>query len=231
MNRLILTIIAVVVVQYATLAQKVTVKKQTQKVRNETAHGFQADLTGKPDDVSAAWTKFLREIGKGKSNGETIVITEPAVGATVYEKGILYATTEASGENTKVWLGLINDEWEVNDIEIVNKELDELVHRFGVKYYKDVIQKQIDESLAAAQAVERQAQRLANESKSLAKQLTNNDEEKIQLEKSLEENRLEDLVLKQKIVNNKKAQDSVAQAGVQIQSVVEMHRQRQMKVN
>lgn len=231
MNRSILILIAIVVVQHATLAQKITVKKQTQKIRNETAHGFQTELTGKQDDVSAAWGRFLREIGKGKSNGEMIVITEPAVGATVYEKGVLYATTESSGENTKVWLGLINSEWEVNDIEIVNRELDQLVHRFGVKYSKDIIQKQIDESLSAALAVEKQAQRLLNESKSLARQLTNNDEEKIQLEKSLEANRLEDLVLKQKIVNNKKAQDSVAQAAVQIKKVVELHKERQAKVN
>jgi hypothetical protein len=231
MNRFILTFFAIAVVHISAHAQKVTVKKQTQKVRNETAHGFESTLTGKEENVDVAWGKFLKELGKGKSNGETLVITEPAVGATVYEKGILYATTEASGESTKVWLGLITEEWEVNDIEIVNKELEQLVYRFGVKYYKDEIQKQIDESMAAAQAVERQSQRLVNENKSLAKQLTNNDEEKIQLEKSLEANKLEDLVLKQKIVNNKRAQDSVAQAGVQIKKVVEMHKERQAKVN
>ena len=231
MNRFILTFLAIAIVHISANAQKVTVKKQTQKVKSETAHGFETTLTGKEENVDAAWGKFLKELGKGKSNGETLVITEPAVGATVYEKGILYATTESSGENTKAWLGLINEEWEVNDIEIVNKELEQLVYRFGVKYYKDEIQKQIDESLAAAQAVERQSQRLVNENKSLAKQLTNNDEEKIQLEKSLEANKLEDLVLKQKIVNNKRAQDSVAQAGVQIKKVVEMHKERQSKVN
>lgn len=222
--------LCLVVVHFATTAQKVEVKKQTQKIKNETAQGFQTTLSGKPDNVTNAWTKFLREVGKGKSNGQTIVITEPAVGATVYEKGILYATTE-TGENSNVWLGLIQDEWDVNDIEIVNRELEQLVYRFAVKFYKDEIQKQIDEATAAAQAVDRQAQRLQNESKSLANRLANNDQEKIQLEKSLEENKLEDLVLKQKIVNNKKAQDSVAQAAVQIQKVVEMHRERQSKVN
>jgi len=231
MNRLILTILAVAIVHHTTFAQKVTVSKGTQKVRNETAEGFQTHLTGKEDDVSAAWNKFLKGTGKDKSDGQTLVITEPVVGGTVYAKGILYATTDGSGENSKVWIGLIPGEWGDSVLATVNKELEQMVYRFGVKFYKDEIQKQIDESEAASQAVDRQTQRLVNESKSLAKQLTNNDEEKMQLEKALEANKLEDLVLKQKLVNNKKAQDSVAQAGVQIRKVVEMHKERQAKVN
>jgi hypothetical protein len=231
MDRLILTILAVFIAQCITFGQKVTTRKGSQKVKNETAEGFQTDLTGKRDDVSAAWNKFLKETGKGKTDGLTLVISEPVVGGTVYAKGILYATTESSGENSKVWIGLIPGEWNAEDIESVNKELEQLVYRFGVKFYKDEIQKQIDESEAASLAVDRQSQRLVNESKSLAKQLTNNDEEKIQLEKAIEANKLEDLVLKQKIVNNKKAQDSVAQAGVQIRKMVELHKERQTKVN
>jgi hypothetical protein len=231
MNRSILAFLVLLILQYPAFSQKVTVKKQSQKIKNESAEGFQTELTGKSESVSAAWSRFLKDLGKGKSNGEMTVITQPAVGPTVYEKGILYATTEGSGENSKVWIGLLKGEWEVNDIEIVNKELEQLVYRFGVKFYRDEIQKQIDESEAAVLAVERQAQRLVNESKSLSNRLASNDQEKIQLEKSLEENKLEDLVLKQKIVNNKKAQDSVAQAAVQIRKVVELHKERQAKVN
>jgi len=44
-------------------------------------------------------------------------------------------------------------------------------------------------------------------------------------------NQLDHFVLLQKIENNKKSQDSVANAGVQIKKVVESHKERQRKVN
>jgi len=231
MNRLTLTLLTIFLSLSIVLAQKVTVKKELQKVKNKTAIGYLTELDGKIDDVTVAWNKFLKETGKGKSSGDMLVISEPTVGGTVYEKAILYATWSGIDGKARPWIGLIEEEWQVNDIEIVYKELEQLVYRFGVKFYKDKIQLQIDESVNAAQAVEKQSQRNMNEAKSLSNKLSNNEQQKISLEKSLEENKLENLVLKQKIVNNKKAQDSLAQAAIQIQKVVDMHKERQMKVN
>jgi hypothetical protein len=231
MNRTIPIILTCLLSCYLVAAQQVVVKKQGQKVKNESAKGFESHLEGNAEDIGPAWNKFLKDTGKGKSNGQLLVITEPTIGGTVYEKGILYATTNGSGEKADVWLGLIESEWADEDLEAINKEIEQIVYRFGVKYYKDKIQLQIDESLNAVQAVERQAQRLVSENKSLTNRLSNNEQQKIQLEKSLEENKLENLVLKQKLVNNANAQDSVARAGVQIQKVVEMHKERLMKVN
>jgi hypothetical protein len=231
MNRVTLAMLISILCCYTASAQKVVVGQQSQKVKNETAKGFQAALEGKPEDVAPQWNRFLKDVGKGKSSGELLVISEPTVGGTVYDTGILYARSAGVGEKSTVWIGLLEAEWAPDDLETVNKELEQLVYRFGVKYYKDKIQKQIDESVDAAQAVERQAQRTSNEAKSLSNRLVNNEQQKIQLEKSLEENKLENLVLKQRIVNNKKSQDSLAQVATQIQKVVDMHKERQMKVN
>jgi hypothetical protein len=51
------------------------------------------------------------------------------------------------------------------------------------------------------------------------------------LEKSLENNKTENQELLKRIEQNKKAQDSVAVAAEQIKKVVEMHKERQRKVN
>jgi hypothetical protein len=213
-------------------AQTVSVQKQTEKIRSEQAEGFATELQGKKEAVVNSWNKFLKDIGKAKlSGGEYQTISEPALGGTIYTGGILYTTTKGNEEKTTVWLGLLGSEWKVNDIEIVNKELEQLAYQFGVKFYRDQIQLQIDEAQQAADAVEKQAQRLANENRTLNNRLANNEQQKVQLEKSLKENELEHLVLQQKIVNNKKSQDSVAQAAIQIKKVVEMHKERQRKVN
>ena len=122
-------------------------------------------------------------------------------------------------------------EWTVNDISLVEKQLEKLVYQFGIRFYRDKIQAQIDEGQQALEAVVRQQQRLTNQNKDLNIRLGNNGQEKIQLEKAIEANKLENLVLLQKIENNKKSQDSVAQAGEKIKKVIELHKDRQRKVN
>ena len=51
------------------------------------------------------------------------------------------------------------------------------------------------------------------------------------MEKSIEANKLENAVLKVKLENNKKAQDSLANVGVQIKKVMESHKEKQRKIN
>ena len=80
-------------------------------------------------------------------------------------------------------------------------------------------------------ATEKQQARLTNQNKDLNLRLGNNEQERVHLEKALEVNRLEKAVILQKLVNNKKSQDSVANAGVQIKKVLEVHKERQKKVN
>ncbi|HEY5823150.1 MAG TPA: hypothetical protein VIT44_02220, partial [Cyclobacteriaceae bacterium] len=183
-------------------AQTVTVKKQQDRVKGENTDGYGTDLEGKKEDISLAWSKFLKEVGKAKSLNDVLTISEPALGATVYPKGILYATSSGDQEKGRVWIGLKEAEWTVNDIGMVNAELEKLVYRFGIKFYKDKIQLQIDEAQRASDAVDKQKQRLLNQSKDLVLKLGNNDQEKIRLEKAVEANKLEHEVLLVKIVVN-----------------------------
>jgi hypothetical protein len=212
-------------------AQTVTVQKQGERVKGENTEGYGTELEGSKEDVSNAWSKFLKEVGKSKVTSEILTITEPAIGAAVYPKGIVYATSSGTEQKSKVWIGIKDEEWTVNDIDVVKKDLENIVYRFGVKFYRDKIQAQIDEAQRASDAVDRQKQRLVNQNKDLVNKLANNDQEKIRLEKAIDANKLEHEVLLVKIDNNKKSQDSVANAGVQIKKVVEMHKERQKKVN
>jgi hypothetical protein len=65
----------------------------------------------------------------------------------------------------------------------------------------------------------------------LANKLTNNELEKIKLEKALEANKLENAALKIKIENNKKAQDSIANVAVQVKKVKEAQMEKLRKIN
>ncbi len=229
--RRILFLFAMLVATSNVFAQKVTVGKRTDRIRNESADGYSTDLDAKADDVRISLNKFLKEAGKSKSNGDMIVVNEPVINGTVYTKGILYASVTGSDVKTRVWIGILASEWNSSDVEPVLKEIEQMTYRFGIKYYRDKIQLQIDEGQQASDAVAKQSQRAKTEGETLQRKLKANDEEKIRLEKALEANKLEDLVLKQKIVNNKKSQDSLVDAAAKIKVVIDGHKERQGKVN
>ena len=226
-----LAIILVLSITTCAFSQKVTVGKKSEKIKGDTAEGYGTDLEGKKENVATTFSRFIKDLGKVKSGTDYFYIEGPAMGGTVYTTGIIYATTRGGEEKASVWLGIKAPEWTVNDITLVEAQLEKLVYQFGVKFYRDKIQAQIDEGQQAFDAVVRKQQRLTNQSKDLTIRLGNNEQEKVQLEKSLESNKLENLVLLQRIVNNKKAQDSVALASEQIKKVIELHKERQRKVN
>ncbi|MGC4022549.1 MAG: hypothetical protein QM734_11690 [Cyclobacteriaceae bacterium] len=207
-------------------------KKSNEKVKGENLEGYSTELEGKLAEVSSQWSKFLKELGRVKLfSSEPVIITEPNFNGTVYPKGTVYAHIFESGNQTRVWLGINPKEWEEKDVETANKQLEKLTYQFGIRYYRSKVQGQIDETQEAGDAVEKQKQRLINQGKDLELQLTNNEKEKVQLDKSLVLNKLENEVLKIKIEKNKKAQDSLANVGEQIKKVKGTHQEKLRKIN
>ncbi len=226
------SICALVALSTTTWSQTVTVKKQTEKVRNESVDGFATELDGKMGEVNSLWSKFLKEVGRVKLfSSEPVVISEPNFNGTIYPKGIIYAHIFESGNQTRVWLGIVAKEWEEKEVDFANKQIEKLVYQFGIRFNRDKVQKQIDESQEAADAVEKQKQRLINQNRDMTGQLANNEKERIQLEKSVTNNRLENEALKIKLDKNKKAQDSLANVSVQIKKVKEAHQEQLRKIN
>ncbi len=231
MDKFTLTLSFFVFVHMA-FAQTITVKKHAEKVKSETAEGFSAELQGKRADVNTTLNKFLKEIGKIKFlSSDPIVLTEPNINGTVYPKGVIYAQVTESGSVTTVWLGARATEWETKDFDFIQKQLERFTRQVGVRFYREKMQAQIDETQQAADAVEKQSVRFINQGKDLANKLTNNELEKIKLEKALEANKLENAALKIKIENNKKAQDSIANVAVQVKKVKEAQMEKLRKIN
>ncbi len=212
--------------------QTVTVLKEKEKVKGESIEVYALTLDGKKDEISSAWNKFLKEIGKLKQSTDPMTVSEPVISGTTYSSNVFYADFKKNNEaSSTVWAGINPAEWNEAEIGRVNRELDKLVYQFGVTFYRNKVQVQIDETQEALDAVEKQKSRTLNQNKDLTLKLSNNDQEKIQLEKSLENNKLENAALKIKLENNLKAQDSLTNVGVQIKKVMESHKDKQRKIN
>lgn len=212
------------------MAQTVNVKQETARIRNDYANGFEVELQATAEEVEIALAKFLKSFGKTKNSENYIVVNEPVIQGIKYTAPV-YALTKQVGNIISAWIGIESNDWSKKDAEGVNKDLEKLLHDFGVNFYREKIQKQIDESSRASEAVAKQQQRLQNQNRDLSNKIENNKREKVQLEKSLEDNRIELETLMKRLEKNKSDQDSVAIAGDQIKKAVEMHKEKQRKVN
>lgn len=216
----------------STNGQNIKVSKQKEQVKSESIDVYAIMLEGKKEDISSSWNKYLKEIGKMKLLATPITIADPIMNGKTYTGKSFYADLTKNNETSStVWAGINPTEWNESDVEDVNRGLEKLVYQFGVTYYRQVVQKQIDETQQAVEAVEKQNQRMLNQNKDLTLKLSNNEQEKVQLEKSLEANKLENASLKIKLENNKKAQDSLANVTIQIKKVMESHKEKQKKIN
>ncbi|HYG02164.1 MAG TPA: hypothetical protein VD927_06930 [Chryseosolibacter sp.] len=208
-------------------AQSVKVTKETVRLKADTAEGFEVILDGTSAEVENQLTQYLKPIGKGKKSEDAYVYNLPLINTKNYSSPV-YAVVRDKGKGA-VWIGVKPGEWGAGTEEI-SKEIEKLVHDFGVAFYKGKIQVQIDESTRALQAVERQQQRLISQKKDFDTRLTENQKEKVELERSLENNKLQFEALGKKLLQNKKEQDSIAVATEQIKKVIEAQKLKQSNI-
>jgi hypothetical protein len=209
-------------------AQTVKVTKETVKLKGEPAEGFEVILDGTAESVESQMIKYLKPVGKTKKMEDLYAISLPLINGKNYTSPV-YAMVRDKGKGA-AWIGIRPSEWP-SSMDSLKNDMERMLYDFGVTFYRDKIQAQIDESNRALQAVERQQQKLVSQNKDLGTKLENNKQQKIELEKSLENNKLEFEALTKKIEQNKKDQDSVAFAGEQIRKVIEMQKDKQRNVN
>lgn len=212
---------------FAGHGQSIEVKKENGRVEGENTTGYQVGIQAPEHEVKTSLSKYLKALGRTKQSGDYIALAQPIIKGKKYST-TLYATTKQIGGVTAAWFGVPPENGEESGLQ---RDLEKLVNDFGVNFHREKIQLQIDESVRALEAVEKQQLRLVNQNKELNNRIEGNRREKIELEKSLVKNRIELEDLTKKLLVNSKARDSIAVASQQIKKVVEMHRERQKGVN
>lgn len=207
-------------------AQSVTVTSNAEKIYNQSCVGYSTELAGTLEEANASLSKYLKTFGKVKVSGNQYQVSEPQINLTKYTTPF-FASAKKKGDKVEVWMGAVPGD----SVKSIHTEMEKLVYNFGVKFYKDKIQGDIDESIQAQTAAEKKQQRLTLEGKNMASRLEMNTKERIRLQKSLADNRLDSIKLVTALAQNKKSQDSVSVATEQIKKMVEAHKERQRKVN
>jgi hypothetical protein len=212
---------------FSAAGQSIDVKKEFFRINGENTAGYQVAIAAPEEEVKTSLLRFLKNVGKTKQSDHMITVAEPQIGGKKFY-ATLYSAARQTGDTGAAWMGIRSEDGEESSL---NRDIEKLIHDFAVTFHREKIQLQIDESLRALQAVEKQQLRLVNQHKDLNNKIEQNKREKIQLEKELADNKIELENLKVKLEANSKAQDSVAVATEQIRKVVELHKARQQKVN
>lgn len=229
--RALLISASILALSVGAMAQKIQTSKKENTIKGKAAIGYWVELEGKKEPVANDLGKYLKDFGRAKNLFDNLTLNNPSLGGTVYEGKTLYASAEGDEKKVNVWVGIDTSEWRGTDLNNVWPNIEKIVYQYAVRHYKGKSQNEMGQTQAALEAVERQKNRLQNQSKDLALKLSNNEQEKLHLEKSLEANAFEHAVLLQKIANNKKSQDSVAAAGLQIQKVLDGQKEKSKKIN
>lgn len=197
------------------------------RIKNENADGYSIVLDG--TDINNSFVKYLKGFGKVKQGFDYHTLTGADIGGKLYAANI-YASAKENEKKGTAWIGIKNTEWSKDDGETLAKQLEKIIYDFGIQFYRDKIQNQIDESNRALQTAEKQQQKFINQNRDLNMKLEDNKRQKIQLEKDLVNNKLENENLLKSIEKNKKDQDSLKIVNEQIKKVIEMQKQKQQEV-
>lgn len=207
--------------------QTVKVTRENARVEGDNIPGFEFAVVAPESEVKASVAKYLKGLGRTKNAGDYMIVAEPLIAGQKHSES-LYATTRQVGNTTAAWFGMLLPGGEVS---ATDEDLEKLTYDFGLHFHREKIQQQIDESMRAQQAVEKQQNRLVSQHKDLNNKIEGNKREKMRLEQSLVDNRIEREELMKTLESNVKAQDSLFATLEQIKKVVEMHKERQRNVH
>ena len=209
--------------------QKIISYKEWAFIKGETIEGFAVQVDGKENRINQSFSRYLKNMGKVKTSDNISVVSEPLISGLTYTSP-LYGLVRQNDTTFQAWIGIIPGEWSKADYEKVNRELQNLVYNFGIQYYRELVQDEIDETLRALQAVEKQQQRLINQNHDYQIKLEDNGRDKVRLEKALENNTKEKQDLKKMLEKNTKQQDSVAVSVQQVKRVLERQKEKQRSI-
>ncbi|MCZ8217309.1 MAG: hypothetical protein O9262_13775 [Cyclobacteriaceae bacterium] len=216
-------------ISFISFSQTVVVKKEKQKIKNDNIYSFATTLDANAEEVNGALLKFLKGYGKPKQQEEAIVLAECIVNGQAYSRP-LYGGSRQTGTGSQAWIGVNLKEWATDSTMVVSR-LEAMVKEFGVNFYRDKIQVQIDEAQRAVDIVSKQQQRTLNEQQSIQQKIENNKKEYQQLLKDIKKNRADSAALVIRMNLNKAGNDSLRVVSEKVKQALIFQKERQGKVN
>ena len=212
-------------------AQKIETNSKTQRVQGKNIPGFSVRIAhDKFEEVQDFWFERLKENGKLRKRRNYYQADEVNFSSLSVVNLTLFTRLNTKDSIVTVWAGANNKDLAEYDQEPVNKEVDAFLRQFARDFYRDRMQKKIEESERAVTFTSKKHQRLLQDAKNLALQLSDIEVEQKRLEETLEKIKLEHAVLLQKIEDNKSDTEATYQDLEMIKKVLEDYKSQLKKM-
>ncbi len=212
-------------------AQNYTISAKTQRINDTRYNGFSIKVDGPFSKVTDQTYAYLKAKSKLRRKRNYYSVAELKMDKVQLDSTIIYLKIDEKSTQTLVWLGVKTTGLKQDRINTIEKDLQkELVH-IARSYYVHQQELKILEAETAAQVISKTQQSLIDEKLKLATSLEEKEARKIELKELLETNRLNIEVLKQKLIDNKFAQDSVYLDLQKVNKVIESQKQKLKEID
>ncbi len=214
-----------------TMAQDYSVSAKKQRINDIKYSGYSIKINGSISEVTDQTYSYLKKKAKLRRKRNYYSVAELKMENIRLDSTVIYLKIDDKSPQTTVWLGVATSGLEQEIINTVDEAIQkELVH-IARSYYVHQQELKILEAETAAQVISKNQQSLMDEKVKLTSNLETAEARKIELEGLLESNRLDIEVLKQKIINNKFAQDSVYLDLQKVNKVIEGQKQKLKEID
>ncbi len=218
------------VLSFTAFSQGVKVEESTVRILTERIDGYRTKLEAPSSEVESYLKSALRDLGKVRDRNTYFQITDVNLYGDRFAERLFFAQLVTGTQYQSVWFGV--DSTGLSEIgwKVIDEKLQQYCYDFSINFYKDQVQKEIDESEKAEQYVLRQQKKLEKDSVSLLDRIDNNAAELIKLQQAIEDNKAEKELLLQKIKENKIAQDSTVITLDKVRKVIEMQKKKKEEI-
>ncbi len=224
------TIFISVVFSQAT-AQDYAVNPKTQRINDIKYSGFSIRVEGTLSKVTDQTYIYLKAKSKLRRKRNYYSITALQLDKIKLDSTVIYLKIDDKFPQTAIWVGIKTTGLAEKRIHKIESELQkELVH-IARSYYVHEQELKILEAETAAQIISKNQQSLISSHTKLTTDLTEAEARKLELDELLKTNQLDIGVLKQKLIDNKFAQDSVYLDLQKVNRVIEGQKQKLKEID
>ncbi len=213
------------------LGQDYTVTTKTQRINDTKYNGFTIQVNGPLSKVTDQTYTYFKAISKLRRKRNYYLVAELKMDKIQLDSTIVYLKMDDKSPQTAVWLGIKTTELEPPRVDKIEKALQKELVKIARSYYVHQQELKISEAETAAQVISKTQQSLINGKIKFTADLETTEARKLELEELLKTNQLDIKVLKQKLIDNKFAQDSIYMDLQKVNKVIEVQKQKLKEID
>lgn len=212
-------------------AQNYTVTEKSQRINDTKYEGFYIKILGPIEKVTNQMYGYLKGTSKIRRKRNHYSILELKMDKLALDSTVIYLKLNEKENNCNVWMGIKTFGLKKERVSDIESAIQHELVLMARSYYVHQQELKILEAQTAAEVVSKTQQSLIDEKAKLATGLEEKEARKIELEELLKTNTLNIEVLKQKLIDNKFAQDSIYIDIQKVNKVIEIQKQKLKEID